>query len=170
MCSMCRRKVGLWNYSTAGSTVTSDSQNGHAIQPNRDGSGDQEPPNKLRKISPQDKLDPISSHHLWCPWNALRKPSEDVLSASFTVGSSPQSSASPSSPGDMASPGDGGDVGARKVPAWVMVAQIVAPGLLSQSRRLVQQVKQGSMTDGLRCIRRVLNTWSSPEKGTPTSL
>ncbi|KAK7489630.1 hypothetical protein BaRGS_00019025 [Batillaria attramentaria] len=179
LCSMCRRQVGLWNYSPAANR--GDDQNGHTVRPDSSGAGDGEPPTKLLKMTPQDKLDPVSCHHLWCPWNALRELSEDALSPALCV-ESPQSPSSPLSPatpqsppqtlspgGTGASPGDGGDIGARRVPAWVLVAQIVAPGLLSQSRRLVQQVKQSSMTDGLRCIRRMLNTWSSPEKGTPTT-
>lgn len=110
----------------------------------------------------QSQMDPISSHHAWCPWTVLRVPSEDAMTLLPTSNTSaPPSSPSPSSPsssttpqpsttsprGAGSSPGGagGGDAGrllSQKQPAWVLVVRLVAPGLLSQSRRLVQQVKQ----------------------------
>ena len=110
----------------------------------------------------QSQMDPISSHHAWCPWTALRVPSEDAMTLLPTSNTStPPSSPSPSSPSSSTTPqpstasprgawsspggGGGGDAGrllSQKQPAWVLVVRLVAPGLLSQSRRLVQQVKQ----------------------------
>ena len=111
----------------------------------------------------QSRMDPISSHHAWCPWIALRIPSEDAMTLLPTSDNTASPSTSPSSPsssspssstpqqstaspvGEGSSPGGGGDAGrslSQKQPAWVLVVRLVAPGLLSQSRRLVQQVKQ----------------------------
>ena len=106
---------------------------------------------------PQNELDPISSHHSWCPWTALRVPSEDAMTLLPSTPDTTPTTTCPSTPsspsqsgraqveGEGSSPGGGGDAGkmlAQKQPAWVLVVRLVAPGLLSQSRRLVQQVKQ----------------------------
>ncbi|XP_070193249.1 zinc finger C3HC-type protein 1-like isoform X2 [Littorina saxatilis] len=170
VCSMCRRQMGLWNFTPAGSRPAS---NGSDERQEVDDSGDSAIPSKMRKIEPQSTLDPISSHHAWCPWIALHTPSEDAMTLVPTPESSPTPDSSAATPEDERSGGSpgggggGGDAGRvvmnQKQPAWVLGVRLVAPGLLSQSRRLVQQVRQSSIVEGLHCIRKVLKAWSSPE-------
>jgi hypothetical protein len=44
--------------------------------------------------------------------------------------------------------GEGSGVAGHKQPAWVLAVRQVAPGLLSQSRRLVHKVRQVSVVAG----------------------
>ncbi|XP_076447351.1 zinc finger C3HC-type protein 1-like [Babylonia areolata] len=185
VCSLCRRQVGLWNFTPAHSRTIANGNGKAAEEEDEDSSGDSGPLSKLRKIEPQPQLDPVGSHHTWCPWVALRMPSEDAMTLLPIPDNTPQAPSTPcsSSPPcltptpttpqtppvqpDGGSPGQGGgDAGrvlCQKQPAWVLVVRLVAPGLLSQSRRLVQQVKQSSIVEGLHCIRKVLKAWSSPD-------
>ena len=51
MCSLCRRQVGLWNYTPAGARSASNGSHvGGDTEHDEDGSGDSGPPSKLRKI------------------------------------------------------------------------------------------------------------------------
>ncbi|PVD25227.1 hypothetical protein C0Q70_15725 [Pomacea canaliculata] len=194
-CTKCQRQIGLWNYKQ-NSNSSMNNITRQLLPSDIDGSGDCAPSSKLRKIEMQDRLDPIGSHHLWCPWTALRRLTDNTLNTSISsldesqspppaipvshslspsAGSLPSSALQPSheedavvSPPNNRSPA-GGDED-QHLPAWVLGVHIITPGLLSKSHRLSQEIKQGTMVEGLRCIRKVLSMWSPPTKKTSQEL
>ncbi|KAK3743919.1 hypothetical protein RRG08_054805 [Elysia crispata] len=149
MCSMCRRKIGLWNYtSPTGSTcdlgeISSEEAEDHGYE-------DSEPKVKRRKFASSPKkaaLDPIEEHRHWCPWIQQFCISTKSLSSAtlFQSSSPPQPALS------------------RSIPVFIAALKSIAPGLMDNNTGLAAGMKKSPMTEGLRCFRRALNTWSSPK-------
>ncbi|KAL8604349.1 hypothetical protein ACOMHN_028112 [Nucella lapillus] len=166
VCSLCRRQVGLWNYTPARGSQSAANGNHHDPEDEGDveSSGDCGPPSKMRKIERQRELDPVGSHHAWCPWTALRVPTEDATtlfpnpSPTPTPASSPPPPSTPSPHAGRGQSGDGGRGGCGEG-GGSQAAGVGVGGEAGGSGA----AQPSSIVEGLHCIRKVLKAWSSPE-------
>ncbi|XP_059152664.1 zinc finger C3HC-type protein 1-like [Physella acuta] len=147
MCSMCRRQIGLWNY------ISSASRNRLSTESDEDECEEGEPTTKKKRVSVgiKQSLDPLSEHHHWCPW--VQHIPLSVL---------PLSSASAEKQNTQAQ-------GLRTLPACLLALRVIAPGLMDNNTGLATAMKTSPMIEGLRCFRRVINTWSSPKVNSSSS-
>ncbi|GFO15447.1 nuclear-interacting partner of alk-like [Plakobranchus ocellatus] len=163
MCVMCCRKIGLWNFASSGANFNAEvsSEDESSISDE-----DQGPKRKRQKItlSPiKESFNPVEEHNIWCPWIQHHKVSS--RSSSSSVYSSPSSS-SESSTRDAQT---NASALLQKIPAYIAALKSIAPGLMDNNTGLAAGMKKSPMTEGLRCFRRALETWSSPKASSSNS-
>ncbi|RUS79489.1 hypothetical protein EGW08_012757 [Elysia chlorotica] len=150
MCSMCRRKIGLWNFTPLGAGQRCD----RGESSSEEGEEDSEPRVKRRKFASSTNkatLNPVDEHSHWCPWiREVLVSTKSLSSANLFPSSSPEPASS------------------KSIPVFIAALKSIAPGLMDNNTGLAAGMKKSPMTEGLRCFRRALHTWSSPKTNTET--
>ncbi|GFR90674.1 nuclear-interacting partner of ALK-like [Elysia marginata] len=149
VCSLCRRKIGLWNF-TSQYGAACDLEESSSDEAEGSNSDDPELKVKRKKFASSPKkeaLNPVEEHCHWCPWIQQVQSSTSKSSKSASLISSP-----PPQP-----------VSSSKIPVFIAALKSIAPGLMDSNTGLAAGMKKSPMTQGLRCFRRALETWSSPK-------
>lgn len=158
VCSMCRRRLGLWSFRTSSGPAGGFQESSSEEAESNSDDDDPELKVKRRKFvsSPKkEALNPLEEHSHWCPWiQQVQSLKSKSLSCASLFPSSPAQPVLSSS---------------TKIPVCIAALKSIAPGLMDNNTGLAAGMKKSPMTEGLKCFRRALETWSSPKTSLESS-